>query len=262
MPIDPALKQALLSCEQAFSQQLDHQKPLILRLDGRAFSHWQRGLQAPFDDNLATLMQRTTAHLVKETHAQCGYTCNDEISLILLNTQPDQNYAFGGKVHKWNALTAAEASVYFQIEKQTLPLPDVHKRTPVLFDCRVFQVSDLETASQYLLWREEAAIRNSVATLARHHLKTISLHNKNTPELLQLLSDQGIDWNTLAAHHQRGSVFRRVSLEVPFTPQERLNLPDKHHAKRNPNATYTRRKIVHLDLPPLHTLEDPKNVLF
>ncbi len=59
----------------------DRTKPLMIRLDGRAFHTFTAGLPRPFDSRLSKLMIDTTAHLVQETSAKLGYTQSDEITL-------------------------------------------------------------------------------------------------------------------------------------------------------------------------------------
>lgn len=57
--------------------------PLVVRVDGRSFSTFTRGMQRPFDQDLANLMTEVTAYVVEQTGAKVGYTQSDEISLIL-----------------------------------------------------------------------------------------------------------------------------------------------------------------------------------
>ena len=57
--------------------------PLIVRLDGRAFSTFTRGMDKPFDARMSEIMRAVTAHLIEQTQALVGYTQSDEITLIL-----------------------------------------------------------------------------------------------------------------------------------------------------------------------------------
>ena len=59
--------------------------PICVRLDGRAFHTFTRGLNRPYDERLSRMMIETTKRLVEDTHALIGYTQSDEISLILVN---------------------------------------------------------------------------------------------------------------------------------------------------------------------------------
>jgi hypothetical protein len=48
--------------------------PLVVRVDGRSFSRFTRGMKRPFDQDLADLMVEVTKFLVEQTHAAVGYT--------------------------------------------------------------------------------------------------------------------------------------------------------------------------------------------
>src|SRR5574343_461038 len=128
-------------------------KPLIARLDGRAFHSFTRGLQRPFDAALTQLMQETTQRLVKETNALIGYTQSDEITLIWYEAEETpSDYIFGGRCQKLNSILASTATGYF-VKRLPELLPEKKHLNPV-FDCRVWQVPSIRDAYLALLWRE------------------------------------------------------------------------------------------------------------
>ena len=59
--------------------------PICIRLDGRGFSQWTRGLARPFDARLSDLMVETTRKLVEETGALVGFTQSDEIDAAFVD---------------------------------------------------------------------------------------------------------------------------------------------------------------------------------
>jgi tRNA(His) guanylyltransferase len=61
--------------------------PAVVRIDGKNFSRFTKGLQRPFDPRLSELMVATTKYLVSESNALCGYTQSDEISLLLYSAE-------------------------------------------------------------------------------------------------------------------------------------------------------------------------------
>lgn len=236
--------------------------PIVLRLDGRAFHTWSKGLQRPFDPSLAQAMKDTTAYLVQETNALCGYTQSDEISLLLLTTHSQQQHYFDGKIQKLISVSAAEATLFFHQRKQSLPFPERQQHLNAYFDCRFFQVPTISEAVNYFFWREQDAIRNSVAMLCQSHFSLKALQGKNTPIMKQMLLEKGIDWLKIPSYHQSGSFFQSQSIEARFTPESLAELPAKHHAHSNPEATYTRKKVVELDFDRLQDLSNPEQVLF
>jgi tRNA(His) 5'-end guanylyltransferase len=79
---------------------IDPELPLVVRLDGRAFSTFTRGMDKPFDARITEIMGAVTAHLVNQAHAIVGYTQSDEITLILESESPESVPIFGGRVFK------------------------------------------------------------------------------------------------------------------------------------------------------------------
>jgi len=57
--------------------------PLVVRVDGRSFSRFTRGMARPFDQDMADLMVEVARYLVEQTQAKVALTQSDEISLVL-----------------------------------------------------------------------------------------------------------------------------------------------------------------------------------
>ncbi len=133
-------------------------KPIIARLDGRAFHTFTHGLKRPFDENLTKLMQDTTRYLVEETNALIGYTQSDEITLVwYLSESSTSQYLFDGRYQKMCSILSASATAYFN-KNLAKALPSKKDWLP-LFDARVWQVPTLRDAYLALLWRENDAIK-------------------------------------------------------------------------------------------------------
>ena len=67
---------------------LTRRTPVIIRLDGKAFHSFTRGLQKPFDDILVKSMQDTMKYLCENIQGcVLGYTQSDEITLVLVDYQ-------------------------------------------------------------------------------------------------------------------------------------------------------------------------------
>src|SRR5262245_53206698 len=80
--------------------------PALVRLDGRAFHSFVRGLARPFDKRLSDLMLDTATFLVRETNATVGYTQSDEISLAWVAEEYDTKIFFDGRVQKMTSTLA------------------------------------------------------------------------------------------------------------------------------------------------------------
>jgi len=244
-------------------------QPVIIRLDGRAFSSFTKGLQRPFDSRFSRLMIETTKYLVKETNACIGYTASDEITLILNSDKEQSQVYFDGRRDKINSILAAQCSVFFNEELASY-IPEkylIHGMSnnvsfPV-FDCRTFSVPTKEWACWFLAWRERDCSRNSIQTAGQAYFSHNRLNGLSTREVRELLMDEkGIDWHDYPTFYKRGSYFQRKTFETPFTQEEISLLPPKHEARTNPNLLVKRRHYDVIEMPPIQRVTNLEDVVF
>lgn len=241
-------------------RRLEASLPIMVRLDGRAFHSFARGLQRPYDTRLQKLMQATTERMVDETNAVLGYTQSDEISLVIL-TSPESEPYFGGRVQKLCSTLSATCSVFFNVMLPDL-LPEKSNACPT-FDCRAWNVPTLWEAANTILWRELDASKNSIQMAARSMFSHTALQDLTGKEMIEKMkSEQSVNWEDYPADFKRGSFFRRVITEAPFTPEEIATLPEKHQARRNPSLIVKRSKVTKIGLPALNTISNLPEVLF
>ena len=63
---------------------LTRRMPVIIRIDGKAFHTFTKGMKKPFDNILVKTMQETMKYLCENIQGRVlGYTQSDEISLVL-----------------------------------------------------------------------------------------------------------------------------------------------------------------------------------
>ena len=94
---------------------LTRRVPVIIRLDGKAFHTYTRGLKKPFYRVLMTTMQNTMQYLC-ENIQNCvfGYTQSDEITLVMTDYKTITTDAwFGNGVQKMCSVAASMATVAF-----------------------------------------------------------------------------------------------------------------------------------------------------
>ena len=87
----------------------------LIRLDGKAFHTFTRGMERPFDHNLMKTMNEVTKYLC-ENIMGCvlGYTQSDEITLLLTDFQNEKSEAyFDGNIQKIASISAGMASAKF-----------------------------------------------------------------------------------------------------------------------------------------------------
>lgn len=213
--------------------------PLIIRLNGRSFSTWTKGLEKPSDTKLESIMIEVTKLLVEESSAIMGYTQSDEITLILHN-KPNQQFFFGGKYAKINSSLASFATYHFN----KLSDKAYTDRKPAFFDCRTFTVPNIEEAANAILWRYRDAIKNSIALLASKYYSHKQLHKVDSAGKLQMILDAGDDWSKWHDHFRAGTFVNRRKVFSSFTADELSALPAKHKARRNPNLLVERTELL------------------
>jgi tRNA(His) guanylyltransferase len=235
--------------------------PVCVRLDGKAFHQWTRGLKRPYDERLYRLFDDTTKFLVQASAAVIGYAQSDEISLILYNNgKADAEIFFDGRIAKLTSVLASMATAKFNALVPSI-LPEKRERL-ALFDCRVWTVPSEQEAVNCLLWRELDATRNSIQMAAQALYSHKQLHQKNTSEMQEMLWQKGINWHDYPVRFKRGGYFQRRLIERPLTVEELALLPPLHEAHRQPDMLIRRSVVVPLELPPLRKVANRAEVIF
>jgi tRNA(His) guanylyltransferase len=176
---------------------------MILRLDGRCFSSYTRGLKRPFDENFAHVMDLTAERLCEGIGgAVMAYTQSDEISILMQdfeseNTQP----WFGGNIQKIVSIAAGMASVHFHGVTKSEGATMGHT-----FDARVFTIADQIEVANYFIWRQRDCVKNSITMAAQTVFSDSELHGKNGGERQDMLFSKDINWNNYPAGFKRGRV--------------------------------------------------------
>ncbi|MFO0630334.1 MAG: tRNA(His) guanylyltransferase Thg1 family protein [Polyangiales bacterium] len=188
---------------------------IVVRIDGRSFSHLTRDVLAitePYDPRMRDAMVLTLEHLM----ARCGfstvygYTQSDELSVLLRRDEA----AFGRKERKLVSVLAGEASARFSLAM------GVHGA----FDARVCQLPRDEDVVDYFRWRQEDAHRNALNGHCYWLLRgqglsdaeaTRRLSGVSVPARNELLFQHGVNFNELPAWQRRGIGARWQEVTVP-----------------------------------------------
>jgi len=169
----------------------------IVRVDGKAFHSYCRGMRRPYDEGFMTAMDRTAAVMLKELMgAEFAYVQSDEISFLLTDfAKPNTEAWFDGNLQKIASVSAAMATAFFTCHIGT--------GTP-MFDARVFTIPDHIEVENYFIWRQHDAVRNSIQMLAQHYYSPKELHGMNCSALQDMIHDKGDNWNDHPARFKRG----------------------------------------------------------
>lgn len=186
--------------ERAFKFSLPQRMPLIIRVDGKAFHTYTKGLK-PFDKNLRKVMDLTALKLCEEIQgAQLAYVQSDEISLLVHNYKRFASQGwFDNELQKICSVSAAIASATFTNESVLLE----RGRRPAFFDSRAFILPENEV-NNYFIWRQQDWIRNSVQMLAYSLYSHRECYKKNNSALQEMCFQKGKNWNNLPPEDKRG----------------------------------------------------------
>jgi tRNA(His) guanylyltransferase len=175
----------------------------IIRLDGKAFHTFTRGMEKPFDLGLICVMNAVTVFLCENIQgAQLAYTQSDEISILLTDFDKITTDAwFDGNVQKIVSVSASMATAKFNDEsRKTFAAP----KGLAFFDSRAFTISDPTEVENYFIWRQKDAVRNSVAMTAQSLYSHKELNGKSSNEQQEMCFQKGVNWNDLNEGFKRG----------------------------------------------------------
>ena len=220
--------------ENRFRTSLPRRSYTIIRVDGKAFHTYTRGLKKPFDEGLIQDMNETAAYMCKNIMgAKLAYCQSDEITVVITdfgdeNTQAwfDNNLqkmcsvAASMATAKFNQLRMARgASVYMIDDKgedhRTLNLEEIENFKLAEFDARVFQIPQKMEVINCLIFRQQDAVRNSISSVAQSMFSAKELHGVKTDQMQEMIFQKtGTNWNDYSFREKRGGVIAKVSYQV------------------------------------------------
>jgi tRNA(His) 5'-end guanylyltransferase len=203
-------------------------QPLVVRLDGKSFHTWTKGLKRPYDERLSKIMRRVMEALVDRFQPKVGYTQSDEITLVWYIAPHESNeYPFDGRYQKLESLTAAFATAMFNFHVQEL-LPE-KKHELAMFDSRAFVVPTLTEAYNAILWRQQDATKNAISMAAQSLFKHKDLQGLHGPEMQEKMwSEKGVNFNSYPAFFKRGMFAKRVTNTRTMSDEDYARIPEKH----------------------------------
>ena len=205
----------------------------IIRIDGKAFHTYTRGLERPFDRGLIDDMNATAAYLCKNIMgAKLAYVQSDEISIVITDFDDISTQAwFDNNLQKMCSVAASIATNKFNelrtrrfIEMQFNMGLNEQIKENILgwfkrdhgaeFDARVFQIPQKVEVLNYLIWRQQDATRNSIASVAQSLYSSKELNGKNGNQQQEMIFQKGINWNDYDFREKRGGVITKVQVEI------------------------------------------------
>lgn len=234
-PLGDRMKDGYERCTRNF---LPRRTYTIIRLDGKAFHTYTRGLEKPFDLQLMEDMAQTTAFLCKNVPGVCyAYTQSDEISLLTTDFARTSTRAwFDGNVQKIVSISAAMATAEFN---------RLRPGNLAFFDSRVFTIPDPVEVANYFIWRQQDAMRNAVSMAAQAKFSHKALHGKSSAQMQEMLwQDANIDFNAYPPHCKRGTGC------FPILVEDTLSYVDKRSGETL-TVEGVRRRAWKTEAPPV-----------
>lgn len=233
---------------------LTRRVPVIIRLDGKAFHTFTRGLDKPFDKSLMKIMQLTMHYLCSNIQGCVfGYTQSDEITLVLTDYATIKTDAwFGYNVQKMASVSSSMATMEFNrlfrkefedmvlewtpdrkdlttFENRLAMLKD--KQFKACFDARCFSIP-VDEVCNCLIWRQQDATRNSIEAVGQANFSHKQLMGKSSNEIQDMLfKEKGVNWNDFPTDCKRGSACYRVvsedEIDDPRNPGNKITVQRK-----------------------------------
>lgn len=186
--------------------------PVIIRLDGKAFHTFTKGMNRPFDELLIASMQETAKYLCENIQGcKMAYTQSDEITLLLTDFESiDTQGWFEYNIQKMLSISASMATLAFNKIFRDKVMDNnieeyMNKIDKALFDSRVFTLPKEEVCNCFI-WRQQDATRNSIQMVGQANFSHKELHGKSCDKIQDMLfSQKNINWNDLDTYLKRGS---------------------------------------------------------
>jgi tRNA(His) 5'-end guanylyltransferase len=200
----------------------------ILRIDGKAFHTYTKGLKQPFDDDLIEDMDATACYLCKNIQgSKFAYVQSDEISILMTDFDIIGTDAwFDGNIQKIVSVAAGLATGEFnrlrlkrKMDTTVATAGSIMKLFKwATFDARVFTIPANYEVENYFIWRQKDATRNSISSVARSLYGQKQLEGKNSNQKQEMIFQKGINWNDYAPMFKRGRFIQKEIriLETPF----------------------------------------------
>ena len=174
--------------------------PLIVRVDGRAFHTFTKGMGQPFDRKLMGAMVEAAKAVAQDMQGfKAAYVQSDEVTFCLTDYDELETQGwFDYNLSKVISISAAMMSVNLIKELDCDELP--------VFDSRAFNVP-LDDVINVFLWRAKDWERNSLQMYSRAFYSHKELIGKKRPDMHEMLYQKGKNWATDLTMQEKNGTF-------------------------------------------------------
>ncbi len=238
----------------------------IIRIDGKAFHTYTRGLKRPFDVDLINDMDHTAKYLCESIQgAKLAYVQSDEISVLLTDFETINTDAwFDGNIQKMVSVSASFATSKFNELRLSRKVLNIIKEGKTFFDAfknfksanfdsRTFSIPYKDEVLNYFIWRQQDATRNSISSVAQSLYSHKDLNGKSTDEMQEMIFQKGINWNFFPDGQKRGRVIMKKTKLVPVKDEAYAKSKDKSNFIINNEGIFVERNVWVPCDPPIFT---------
>jgi tRNA(His) guanylyltransferase len=248
--------------------QLVPKMPVLIRLDGKAFHTFTKGMERPYDRTFHECMWEAAKYLCENVQGcQVAYVQSDEITLLLVDYKDIKSEGwFHYGVQKMVSVAAAMCTAAFLCaygEKKVWPSClnlkgpfNTIKRRPPAFDARVWNVPEHEVVNVFI-WRQQDATATPSSSWVSRSVQPQGAHGVNCNQIQEMVfKDHGINFNDLPVPQKRGVciVKRKTLTSTPFGDFERSKwVVDENIPIFTQDRDYIQRLV---DVAPEDTCDD------
>lgn len=218
----------------------------IIRIVGKAFHTYTKGLNRPFDEKFIEDMDETACFLCKKIQgAIFAFVQSDEISILLTDFKRNTTNAwFDGNIQKIVSVSASLATAKFNQLRQLRYIKEkfdsgiinvtyrwmelLEEKKIASFDSRTFSIPQTYEVINYFIWRQQDTVRNSIQSVAQTLYRDKELENKNVNIQQEMIFQKGINWNDYSAKLKRGRFIEKIA----YRKENDENVPSSKSAWR------------------------------
>lgn len=192
--------------EDRYRYYLPRRTHIIIRLDGKSFHTYTRGMKKPCDLNMQYSMTEGAAYVMKQIQGSAfAYVQSDEVSILVTDFATVKTEApFDYNLQKIASISASAMTAKFNQHNSEYN----NNHTPrllAMFDSRVFSIPERVEVYNYFLWRQKDCVRNSIQSLGQANFSQTELHGLNTDMVQEkLFTEKGINWSEQSNEFKNG----------------------------------------------------------
>jgi tRNA(His) guanylyltransferase len=204
--------------ERTFKYQLSPKTPLFIRVDGKAFHTFTKGLDRPFDQRIVNAMVYAATMTAEEMSGfKLGYVQSDEATFMLTDT--DNFETQGWFDHELNKIVSVSASAFTAHFNWYWHIREDMPHSTAMFDSRAFTVP-VEDAPNVFIWRQRDWERNSIQMFARAHFTHKECEGKKMPDLHEMLHEKGLNWTKDLTEQLKNGTFIEKDGTLSFNKED------------------------------------------